>query len=113
MIHVVHSLITDENAWKVLGLALSLVLDLLRQTVAQRKARPGQPLPADEPPIAADPAAPLYPSRRVGELHRAAARRRRIAANVPSTGTVRLIAQPGRAASSRMANRRRPGNRRS
>lgn len=116
VLNVVHSLITDENAWKVLGLALGLFLDLLRQFLDQRRTRHGQPaVDAAVPPADSAPA-PLYPSRRVGELHRAVERHRR---NTPTTGKptamVRVIAVTGptATASRRTPNRRRPGTRRS
>ncbi|MFJ6136548.1 hypothetical protein [Kitasatospora sp. NPDC092286] len=116
MIHVVHSLITDENAWKVLGLALGVFLDLLRQVLDQRRTRRDQPPGSATAPTAITPPSPLYPSRRVGELHRAVDRHRR---GTPTTGKsttmVRVIAVtwPAATASRRTRNRRRPGTRRS
>ncbi|MFD9123500.1 hypothetical protein [Kitasatospora sp. NPDC059571] len=114
MLHVVHSLITDENAWKVFGLALSLLLDLVRQILDQRKTRRGQPEADAEPSTTVSAPAPLYPSRRVGELHRAAARHRRNTPAGKSAAKVRVIALAGRTAtaSGRVPNRRRQGTRR-
>ncbi|MBB4949459.1 hypothetical protein F4556_004994 [Kitasatospora gansuensis] len=116
MLNVVHSLITNETAWKVLGLALGISLDLLRQILDQRRTRRDRP--AVDAAAAAEVSAPtpLFPSRRVGELHRAVERHRR---NTPTTGKstamVRVIAVTGptATASRRTPNRRRPSTRRS
>ncbi|RGD59465.1 hypothetical protein DR950_18185 [Kitasatospora xanthocidica] len=117
MLHVFTTLCSDDNMMKAARFALPVLLDLLRQVIAQRRKRTGPPptasggsLPAD-----AEAPAPLYPSRRVGELHHAAARRRRTRPAQQRAVEVRVIAQAQRtpASKNRSANRRRPGGRRS
>ncbi|MFB7404300.1 hypothetical protein ACFCZR_29390 [Streptomyces rubiginosohelvolus] len=98
MFNVIHSLTTDEEAWKVLGFALSVFLDLLRQFLDQRKARREPPAVDVAASTAVSPSAPIHPSRRVGELRRAIARRRNAPAAGDSTDAVQVIAEAGRAA---------------